>query len=259
LGYFSTEVIKNIINRKAYYISRLNSNILIYRTNKNSELSFSDLYKSMQKKKQNHTELQVCIGKDERLPVRLIIDLMPDEVYNNRLLKAEKEAKKKGYQVGKEFKSRARFNLIITNIPQDILPSKQVYQLYKIRWQIELIFKVWKSTYGVNKLHPMRYERFMCLMYAKFIMILINTQIINVLQPRLYMKYRQLLSKDKCYKTLSVYFYRTRQVLINPDYYFVDYLKTLTQILSQNHWLEKRKKRLNFVDIFNINICVSIY
>ena len=259
LGYFSTDVIKHIIKQKAYYISRLHSKILIYHTDKKTELFFSDLYNSMQKKKQTHTELQVCIGKDEKLPVRLIIDLMPDEVYKNRLLKAEKEARKKGHQVSMEFKARAHFNLLITNIPDEITPSEQVYQLYKIRWQIELIFKIWKSTYGINKLHPMRYERFMCLLYSKFIMILINTQLINLLQPRLYRKHRKLLSKDKCFKTLSIYFHRTRQVLFNPGYHLVNYLKTISIILSQNHWLEKRKKRLSYVDIFTLNICLSNY
>ncbi len=259
LGYFSTEVIKHIINQNAYYISRLHSKILIYHAKKKTELLFSDLYNSMQKKKLTHIELQVLIGREEKLPVRLIIDLMPDDVYKNRLLKAENEAKKKGYQVGKEYKARAHFNLLITNIPQEITPSKQVYQLYKTRWQIELIFKIWKSTYGVNKLHPMRYERFMCLLYAKFLMILINTQIINILQHQLYLQYKKLLSKDKCFKTLSVYFHRTRQMLLNPGCQALKFFKVITVILSKNHWLEKRKKRVNYVDIFNLNICDSSY
>jgi hypothetical protein len=257
LGYFSTDVVKSIIKTKAYFISRLHSKILIYHANNKAELFFSDLYNTMQRNKQTHIELQVCIGKEEKLPVRLIIDLMPDDVYKNRVLKAEKEAKKKGYQVGAEFKARAHFNLLITNIPREQNPSNQIYQLYKIRWQIELIFKIWKSTCGVNKVHPMRYERFMCLLYAKFIMILINTQLINLVQPRLYKQYKELLSKDKCFKTLSVYFHRTRQVLLNPEYQVTKYLYLIDMILSQNHWLEKRKKRLNYVDIFALNICVS--
>jgi len=46
--------------------------------------------------------------------------------------------------------------------------------MYKLRWQIELTFKNWKSDYGIDNVRSMSYNRFMCLMYAKLILILIN-------------------------------------------------------------------------------------
>jgi transposase len=199
-------------------------------------------------------EVNVLIGQKEMLPTRLIIDLMPEDVYQTRLKKAEKEAKKKGYQVSDEFKARAHFNLLITNIPVEDISSNQVYQLYKIRWQIELIFKIWKSTCGINKIHPMRYHRLMCLFYAKFLLIMINFQIINLLQRKFYLQFGRLLSKDKCFKTLTIYFHKIREALFSPKQKIALLIQSITCILSKNHWLEKRTKRVNYIDIFTLYI-----
>jgi hypothetical protein len=253
LGYFNTGVFKKIIDDNAFFISRLHTKILVFEQNK-KEIYFSKLYDKMIREKRSHLDAQVFIGYEEKLPVRLIIDIMPEEIYQARIKKAEKEAKKKGYQVSTEFKARARFNLLITNIPQEDISGNHIYKLYKIRWQIELIFKTWKSTCGIDKIHPMKYHRLMCLFYAKFLLILINYQIINLLHRILYIKYGKMLSKDKCFKTLTIYFYKIRRILLNPHLKTTIFLQSIACLLSKNHWLEKRKNRLNYSEIFNLYI-----
>lgn len=253
LGYYSTDVIKKIINKEAFFISRLNLKLLIFEDEK--EISFSSLHRKMIKDQQSHLEKQVLIGKEDKVPVRMIIDIIPEEVYQKRITKAAKECKKKGFQLSDEYKARARFNLFITNVPQAEIPSTQVYQLYKIRWQIELMFKIWKSTCGIDKIQPMKYQRWMCLFYAKFIIILINNQLINLLQKACYEKYGKLLSKQKCFKTLTNYFYKTREALFRSNQNLSIFIKSISNLLSKNHWLEKRKERTNYVDIFTLFIC----
>ena len=58
--------------------------------------------------------------------------------------------KKKGYQTSEEYKFMSRFNLFITNVPKETLPDEVVSVLYRMRWQIELIFKIWKSIFGIH-------------------------------------------------------------------------------------------------------------
>jgi hypothetical protein len=256
LGYFSCDVVKKIIEKEAFFISRLHSNILLF-SNNNKEVLFTELHAWMIKNKQPHLEKQVLMGKEDKIPVRLIIDLVPDEVYQKRLKKAEAEARKKGFNLSDNFKARARFNLFITNLEAEDMSGPQIYQLYKIRWQIELMFKIWKSTCGINKVHPMRYYRLMCFLYAKLIVILINYQIIKLLEPVFYKRFGKLLSKDKCFKTLANYFYKIRGVLLKSNQKLSKYLAEISAMLSKNHWLEKRKNRLNYIDIFSIFICIS--
>jgi len=33
----------------------------------------------------------------------------------------------------------------MTNIPKEILSKEQIYETYSMRWQIEIMFKIWKS------------------------------------------------------------------------------------------------------------------
>jgi hypothetical protein len=251
LGYFSSDVLKQIMVQEAFFLSRLRMKMLVYDEDLN-EISFSKLYARMIKNNFTHTEMEVFIGQNEKVPVRLIVDIIPDEVYQKRLRLIEKENKKKGYKTSDEYKIRARFNLLITNVEVKDLPSEKVYSLYKTRWQIELIFKTWKSVCGIHKIHPMSYHRLMCLLYAKFILILINNQIINLLQCNFYKKNKTLLSHSKCFSTLMNYFYKTREVLNAPRGQIVEYMHEIAALLSRNHWLEKRKDRVNYVEIIEL-------
>jgi len=92
----------------------------------------------------------VFIGTEAKIPVRLVIELMPDAVYEQRMRKTLKIHKKKGYQTSEEYKFMSRFNLFITNVPKETLPDEVVSVLYRMRWQIELIFKIWKSIFGIH-------------------------------------------------------------------------------------------------------------
>jgi hypothetical protein len=52
-----------------------------------------------------------------------------------------------------------------------------VIQLYRLRWQIELVFKNWKSLLGIQKVKAVKKDRFECQLIARFIWILMNWKI----------------------------------------------------------------------------------
>lgn len=256
LGYFSSRVLWPIIEKEAFFISRLRTKMTVFDSSL-KEVSFPKLYSKMVKNKLSGITMNVFIGEKEMIPVRLIIDIVPGEVYQKRVMKTEKENKKKGHKTSEEYKARAHFNLIITNIPEDDLPDGQVYLLYKTRWQVELVFKVWKSTFGVNKIHPMNYNRLMCLLYAKLILILINNQIINLMANKFYKMTKKLLSTMKCMKTLLIYFQKTRETLKLKTTAIPDLMQNVARQLSANHWLESKKKKIGFNEIFDVFCNIS--
>ena len=256
LGYFKTKVFETIAQMEAFFLSRLHAKIKAFDEN-DIEILFENVYKKMLKENLTRLEIQVKIGEADRLPTRLILEIIPQEVFEKRIRKNNKEAKKKGYKVSEEFKARARFNLMITNVSQEDLPTDKVYLMYKLRWQIELTFKNWKSDYGIDNVRSMSYNRFMCLMYAKLILILINNQLINLLGTVLYKKHKKLLSKTKCIKTLSIYFEKIRAALFQRSKNIKEFMVDFTLKLSKKHWLEKRKNRTNFIELFELFICKS--
>lgn len=253
LGYFMLDAVEKIIKNKAYIISRLNTKTKAYEVN-GQEISFEKVYRTMRQSKISHLEKQVLIGQEHRIPVRLILAIVPEEEYQKRLRKIEIYNRKKGHQTSEDYKARARFNLFITNIEAEDVPSEEVYTLYKLRWQIELIFKIWKSICGIDKIQPMKYHRFACILYAKLILIQINNQLINAVQGKIYRKFNKLLSKNKCFKTLQGYSSKIRKVLFYQPNKINELMQEIANMFSRNHWLEKRKGRVNFIEIVELFI-----
>jgi len=253
LGYFMLDAVEKIIKNGAYIISRLNTKTKVYEPN-GEEIFFEKIYHWMSKNQITHLEKQVLIGQGHKIPIRLILDIVSEDEYQKRMRKIDVYNRKNGHRTTEEYKSRSRFNLFITNIEPEDIPSKEVYTLYKLRWQIELTFKIWKSIYGIDKIQPMKYQRFICIIYAKLLLLQINNQFINMVQSKIYKKYKKILSKSKCFRTLQVYSVKIRKILMGKSNKINQQIQEIATMFSKNHWLEKRKGRINFIDIFELYI-----
>lgn len=141
-------------------MSRLNVMCQVFEDEKGSPISFKETYKYMIKNKIPLLEKNVFAGMKEKLPVRMVVQLVSDEVYEKRIRKIEKQNKTDGYKTSDDYKARCRLNIFITNVDPKILAKEDVYAAYKIRWQIELMFKHWKSKCKIHNFQPMKYERF---------------------------------------------------------------------------------------------------
>ena len=207
LGYFSTPVLQHCMGKEAFFLSRLDSSTNVY-DESGRLISFHDVYQSMKKSQITEMEMFVYIGKQTRLPVRLLLQFVPEEVYKKRIREKTQKSKGQGRgQLTEETRVRSRFNLFITNAQEFQLPSKQVVLLYRLRWQIELQFKIWKSVFKINSLHEMKEERYITLLYIKLLMIIINLQITYSIQYPFTQCKRdkiKLISLNKALKTLYI-------------------------------------------------------
>ena len=257
LGYFILSLFSEIKKKKAFFLSRLNVKCYVFKEHEETAISFKELHSQMTQTKNSLVELSVTVGSKERLPVRLIVQLVPDEIYEQRIRKIEKENSKKGFKTSDYYKMRCKFNLFITNAEEKDLPKEAVYKAYKIRWQIELMFKHWKSTCKIHNLQPMKYERFICLLHAKLILIIINLQVIRNFQGYYFQSENKLLSEDKCFKTLTKGFERMLQILKQESAKSISELNKIAELFSKEHWKEKRKERVNYIEIIELFTCVS--
>lgn len=259
LGYFSLDVFSEFNKKGAYLISKLNMKTTVYelKQGKYIPIEFDQLYALMKEQKVQQIEKQVYIGTQAKLPVRLIISLIPEEIFNKRLRRTNKHNKERGYNTSNDYINRARFNLIITNVPIEMVPSKSILALYRMRWQIELVFKIWKSTFGIHKTGKMKFHRWLCSLYAKLILIITYWQLIMPLRAMLYYSEGRLLSLDKCYKTLKKTTWKFRDAVTKGSGAIDDFNKGTVQILSSKHWLEKKKKKINYEQIMYLYYCVS--
>lgn len=122
----------------------------------------------------NALDIDVLIYKKEHLECRLVIERVGDDEYKKRLKQAEQSAKSQGVGVSKQHKLKCRYNMFITNVNRTILPLDKIRKTYYLRWQIELVFKTWKSFFEINKLKKVKKERLECQLLAKLLWVLLN-------------------------------------------------------------------------------------
>ena len=78
--------------------------------------------------------------------------------------------------------------------------DEQVYLVYSLRWQIELLFKLCKSEAGIDKVSGKKTDRILCELYAK----MINVVMLLYLCFPIRWQEHQELSFYKAYKALKL-------------------------------------------------------
>lgn len=87
----------------------------------------------------------ILLGAAQHLPCRLIVLRVPPEVAHRRRQKVREKAQKHGRMPSAEQLAWCDWTILLTNCPAALLSWKEVVILYRFRWQIELMFKLWKS------------------------------------------------------------------------------------------------------------------
>jgi len=253
LAYMNLGVIKRLIARGIFLLCRLQYHVNVYEMNDNSYevLDFVKLRTFMQQNKLAVMEKEVYLGVVDRLKLRLIIHLLPDEVVAQRLRKAQRNNNKKGRgQLSKKYKARAALNLFITNATEAQIPLTTVGSFYRLRWQIELMFKIWKSLCHIDKVKQVKKERLECYIYAKLIGIVLSWQIIWAVAKFTLAKDNKALSYYKAFKTmLRVKLTKLREILFDSSGNISQFLIEFYNLSKLKHLLEKKQQKPTSIQI----------
>jgi hypothetical protein len=260
LGYMHKKVLQKIdIDQEAAYVARLDSRIDAYEmkeAGKYQRIDFSQLRAKMKQKNTPIIEKTVYLGADKLHRTRLIIALLPQEVEEMRLRKITIERKRNGSgEPSKELKVRSQLTLMITNETSAILPAEKVYTLYMVRWQIELVFKAWKSICGLSSFKMVKGDRVECYIYGRLILILLAWNIIWPIMGQVYRCYGKLISFYKTIKTITNRVRTLASIIIQKQGSLKDYLKNLYETIIKVNMLECKGKDLMFLKI--ITECIS--
>jgi hypothetical protein len=171
LGYLSLESLRQIEAQEAWYLSRLSKGVDVY-LESDAQAPALALVEHLDRYYRDDSEidLPVYIGH-ERVPCRLLAYRLPDPVVQERRRKALEEARKKGRTLTQEYLNWLAFGFYITNVTREVLPGKVVRIVYSLRWQVELMFKNWKSLLNLHLLKGTRPERIKCILYGRLITI----------------------------------------------------------------------------------------
>ena len=183
LGYITTSYLKGVESHGAYYLNRLPQiGVYQYKQGSYQPIDWQALDRKIKKAGVNLLEVEVYLGKREKLKTRMILAPVPEQVANQRVRKAQQAGKRaKGYQLSKQYKLKARYNIYISNVPKAVLCASQLVRAYPLRWQIELVFKTWKSHLHIHQTKAMKKARMECQLLAKLIWILLQSKLLQLL------------------------------------------------------------------------------
>jgi len=250
LGYYSTDSYLKIEQRKAFYVSRLKFQVGIYQQQYGQyvKLSWSEILQQAQRSKSGCFDQWVYIGRDQKHPVRMLAWALPEDAGRNRLIRKQN---KKG-KLCKEDLIWSKLNVFVTNIKNDVLNVDQVYDLYKIRWQIELMFKIWKSIVNISVVHKMKPCRLKCYLYSKFIWILVCRDITNIAEEAYWNKRKALLSPHKCMAILKSSALHLKTALFGSAEKLKEWLIKITEVLMCYAYKENKKGRKKLSDLLQL-------
>jgi Transposase DDE domain len=146
LGFAVQAVMAKFIDQGIYFISRKKYNHKVFDPETGAEIN---ILKTVRKKK--FIDQEVFIGKEKPLKVRMVVIPVPKPQAAQRKRKAHTN-KDKRLNHSTEYYQLLDYNIYITNITPQQCHAEEIFELYKLRWRIEIIFKSWKSGFSLEKL-----------------------------------------------------------------------------------------------------------
>lgn len=178
LGYVTPTYLNAVLQKGASFLNRLPAQATVY-TSDQKQINWNRISRKFNNDGTGILDMDVSVYQNEHIACRLIIERVPNDVYRKRVKQAEASAKKHGVGLTQQRKARCRYNTFITNVDRLILPTTAIRKVYSLRWQIELVFKTWKSFLEIDKLKKVKKERFECQLLAKLLWVLLNWRLLQ--------------------------------------------------------------------------------
>jgi len=168
LGFYDLDLLQRYSSEGVYWLSRLHSGTRLWRDDrKYSLLAFLQAHGG------EPVDTWVELGA-QRLPARLLARPLSEEAANRRRQRLRRQAQKRRDRLSAERLALADWDVLITNVPAEQLTLREAWALKRVRWQVELLFKVWKSEGRLDELRGRQPYRLVCELWAKLLAMIVQ-------------------------------------------------------------------------------------
>jgi hypothetical protein len=269
LGYFNLDDYEDINKRGAFYISRVKLNTATYilrnademeyfknglpkKSSMRKRIDFSEIMNNM-KEGETIEIKEAFVGDDKMLPVRLTIYKHTTKELEKITESAKKDSTKKGKTKSDKTMDLLGLCILMTNIPDEIIAAKQLYEIYSLRWQVELIFKTWKSVYNIAKVRNVKIERFKCQLYGKLILVLLSSTVTFRARAVLLINQKKEISEIKVSRIVCEYFESLYSAIICSPKELVSILECIFETIIKNGKKSRKKNKRTVFDIIGVS------
>lgn len=170
LGYFKVNILKQLDTEKVWWVSRLPARVGVWQ----GEQVIHAAHWLSQYPAGEWVDEPVELTA-QRLPCRLIAIPVPPQVAQQRRQRVRQSAKKRcNSQLKPETLALCDWTILVTNLPAQDFSPQDILCLQRLRWQIELLFKLWKSELSMDHWRTRQPLQILSEVYAKLLLALIQ-------------------------------------------------------------------------------------
>ena len=178
LGYFNLDVFADLAAAGVFFLSRLLLGTAVRLRSPHADVPpgpVLDLLSWLAHQAGPFIDQPIFLGQKQKLACRLIAWRLPPEQANRRRQKLRQALlEKKGKEPSAERLALCDWTILVTNAPVELMTPPEAAVLYRARWQVELLFKRWKSLNWVAWLQGATEVRQMVRLWSRLIMSLVQ-------------------------------------------------------------------------------------
>ncbi|MEC2662662.1 transposase, partial [Bacillus cereus] len=159
---------------------------------------------------------------------------------------------KKRITFSEKSKRLTGINIYVTNTPWEVVPMEQIHDFYSLRWQIEIIFKTWKSLFQIHHWQTIKQERLECHVYGKLIAIFICSSTMFKMRQLLLQKHKRELSEYKAIGMIQDHLSLLYQAIQRNTRIITKVLIRLFTLLKKNGRKSHRYEKKTIFDIMGV-------
>jgi Transposase DDE domain len=170
LGFFDLDILAQVAHADGYWLGRLHRTTALF----DAAGQRREVLDLLARPGTDTLDLPVALGVQHRLPARLLAARVPPEVAAQRRRRARKEARDKGRAPTAATLARCDWTLLVTNAPAGLISLPEALVLLRARWQVELLFRLWKTHGRVDESRSARPWRALCDVFAKLLAMVVQ-------------------------------------------------------------------------------------
>lgn len=248
LGYSNQHLFAQLDAKGVYFLTRLQGQIGLYKNETDTKTVDLLAYVNQLPDSIQMGEQCLYLGQKVKLPVRVIYYRVPSAIAEERRRKAKKAARKRGKTCRQEVLDRLDWMFFITNVPDTWLTIEQIHMVYRVRWQIEILFKVWKQEMDWGAMGQWRVARILAQFYGRCLAIM--------LCHRLLEKYQEVdeweISWQKAYQHIKHRCSKLITIVRRQFWGIQTFLQNLDRDLQRFACKNKRRKSPSTYDLLDM-------
>jgi hypothetical protein len=170
LGYFALLRLGQASKAGVYFLMPLKDGVVLWLAGKRVDI----LAVLQEHAEQDEQEYAIVLGAGKQVPCRLFARRASQEQVKRRHGKQDEYARKHGTTVTPRQREWAKWTLLISNVPLPLLSLAEAFVLLRVRWQIELLWKLWKMQGQLDSWQTDNVARILCEVYAKLLGVLLQ-------------------------------------------------------------------------------------